>query len=68
MNLTSKLVGRVRQLERQTVYKESRRSQELWCFRAVGAGPVGLAAAGHSIFSQLTHAKMPYELWFIVQF
>ena len=31
--------------------------------RAVGAGP---AAVG-PIFGQLTRAKMPYELWWVVQ-
>ena len=34
--------------------------------RAVGAGPAGPEAAG-PIFGQLTHAKMPYELWWVVQ-
>ena len=34
--------------------------------RAVGAGPAGPAAAG-PIFGQLTRAKMPYELWWVVQ-
>ena len=34
--------------------------------RAVGAGPAGPAAAG-PIFGQLTRAKMPYELWWIVE-
>ena len=35
-------------------------------YRAVGAGPAGPAAAG-LIFGQLTRAKMPYELWWVVQ-
>ena len=34
--------------------------------RAVGAGPAGPAAVG-PIFGQLTRAKMPYELWWVVQ-
>ena len=34
--------------------------------RAVGAGPAGPAAAV-PIFGQLTRAKMPYELWWVVQ-
>ena len=40
--------------------------------RAVGAGPainwsnIGPAAA-RPIFDQLTRAKMPYELWWVVQ-
>ena len=37
-----------------------------WKIRAVGAGLAGPAAAG-PIFDQLTCAKMPYELWWIVQ-
>ena len=35
-------------------------------FRAVGAGLAGPAATG-PIFGQLTRAKMPYELWRVVQ-
>ena len=35
--------------------------------RAVGAGPAGPAATG-PIFGQLTHAKIPCELWWIIQF
>ena len=35
--------------------------------RAVGAGPAGPATAG-AIFSQLTRAKMLYELQRVVQF
>ena len=34
--------------------------------RAVGAGPAGPAAVG-PIFGRLTRAKMPYELWWVVQ-
>ena len=33
--------------------------------RAVGAGPADPVATG-PIFGQLTHAKMPYELWLVV--
>ena len=35
-------------------------------YRAVGTGPAGPAAAG-PIFGQLTHPKVPYELWWVVQ-
>ena len=36
------------------------------CSRAVEAGPASPAATG-PIFGQLTRAKMPYELWWVVQ-
>ena len=39
---------------------------ELIIIRAVGADPAGPAAAG-PIFGQLTRAKMPYELRWVVQ-